>query len=375
MQMYFLPLVAVLGATSLFVEAANFLEFRALIDIVEWAKQEERPGKCQYLVLKMNEVSLGPRFPEPGHEDFRPQVEYYLNVGKESSLYAQNLEYIRIFVECLQTFGSPTLPFAFYAKMILSEPTKRLDESDLIISRALSSLATAAEPEKFIPKQVLIETYYSQSWHSRRAQCGLFAMDVNEIVQEFDDVELNNQNKVDILSKSKESAIHSRNLELILLIVNCLRVFGQKTLTPEFYRHLNLDMNEILPESLSDIYGGILDYDDDDPADIDFPSMSELMTGVSLYNDKQFGCLAIATEIFKLVHPDDSFLVEDPDIYVRLIRLMKYGRAASRNARYWHQERIFRDCVIELEEMYDSVTTVYYGDSDFDSQSESEEDE
>lgn len=346
-------LIALLSALDSIRGDDDYVEFALLVDILENTNNEGGMYPCDSLVHEINENSLG-------LELTYDNIGLYLMMGKESSLYAQRLRYLRIFVECLEQFGHSTMPFEYYALIIVTEPVKRLEEYDLMMSQAISSISGNSDIPYFIPKQLVQRIYHMNVWFSVPSQCQLFAVTIKSSMFSGRLDAISDDEVAVIISKAKDTALHSRDSDLITFLVGCLRSYGQKTLPGRYYQHLRDDINEILPENLFDIYGGILDYDDEDPEDIeDFPTVTDILAGISVFQETLImRCLHMAVEIFKLVHPGEPFFIENPGIYDRLIKMLKYGRAAMRKAHLRRNEHIFRDCIVDLESMRDIITNV-----------------
>lgn len=364
---------ALLSALSSITASADYLEYQELVDIVEDTKRQERPDKCHYLVHQFNEYLSESDLPPVATPEYDIIVEEYLLMGRETSVFAQKLEYIKIFVQCLNVFGFPTIPFEYYAHMILTEPTKKLDDSDVRKSGAWSSLVAIPEIRFFVTKWMLDRAYSLHHWFTLPEGCRPLAVSIRSMISNAQSMHLSNDEVMAILQMAKASAVHSRDMNKIILLTTCLEIYQQPTLSVEFYRELDQDLDDILPESLSDIYDGVLIYEEDDITDPDHPSVIQIAAGIANYNEHVVArCLILASDIFQLVHPDLIFDMDDSRIFIRLIKILKYGRAASRRWRQPRNENIFRDCIRELELMSETITSHYSENDSLGSEDDSE---
>lgn len=349
----------VIGFVSSVAAIVEYVEFRSLVEFLERTKGEKGPNRCGRIIEEMNDNLSGFELPVPDTPEFFQTLHHYLMMGKESSIYAQKLEYIRIFTTCLILAGFETLPFEYYAQMILTEPAKRLDEMDLLTSQAISSLVASRETEPFVPKYILDQAFENQRWSSMDRNCRSFANDVKSRLSGDPVTILSERDVVKTLIKAKDTAIHWRDLQKMVCLTLCMQILGETTLSTDYYRMLSLDTDEILPENLSDVYSGIPIYDDENVQDLDHPSLFDIAIGIDHYEtEDHLKCLHMALEIFKQIHPGLLVTVENPRIYERLIKILRYGRAASRKNRSRRNEVIFRDCTVELEEMRDTILNI-----------------
>lgn len=360
--MFVIFLVTILGAMSSVVRAADYVKFNELITIVEQEKGLEEVDMCENVVLNMNEKLMGLNHPNLDDPRFNYTIELYLNMGKEASIYAQKLEYIKIFVRCLEIFQYETLPFAYYAHMILSSPTKRLDESDLVKSGAISSLAEAGEIKDFVTKKMITVAFSTQDeFPPMDPYCRSFGLKIISYLSGHAVNEAGLQDIVKIFEKAKASLLHSRNLNNIWWVSDCQIAFHQGTASLEFYRQLYYDINDLLPEDIIDVYHGILAYEDEDSENsADYPTISIVVAAVNQHPESEpMRCLHIAMHIFRLVHSGIMFNISPTKFYHRMVKIMKYSRDVVRKTMRRRYEATFRYCIDVLIDMYDNTIENY----------------
>lgn len=370
MQIFFFLLVAVLETVSLVVQAADYLDFNDLINIVEDAKRRDWNDICLNIIEQMDEhLSLNVSETDvPGTPEFEEIIQQYLIMGKESSIFFQKLEYIKIFTECSMAGKLETLPFEYYAHMILMEPTKRIDESDLLKSEAISTLAAIDDIQDYVSKRIFNHAYELEGRINSRNRCRSFAVNIERKLSGDLAPAASDEKLIEILEKAKSTAIHLRDPVKMYDLATCLKIYGKLTLDSQFYNRLSSDLTEIVPESLFDIYDGVLDYDYETFEGLDInPTINQIAIAIDDYNrDDPIRCLYLGVKLFRLVYPAQECDIDDPLFYRKLIKLIKNSRIIWMSTWRRRGDVIFKDCIESLVEMHDSVSIdreeMYYSD-------------
>lgn len=364
MQIFIFLTIAILGAVSSVAGYYDYLSLGLITDLINTAKIEAEHAKCHYVIQEMHSY-LGregspTEFPPVGTPEFIELAEIYLMMGLESSLFDQRLEFIRFFTDCFREFHLPTLTFEYYARMILSEPTKKLDQLDVLKSGAMSSLAAIDKMEEPISKEMISQALDMEVPVRPLSYCRIFAKNLKKIYSKGSVRQLRDEDVIDLLIKAKASIVHSRDLGKIIWISNCMIMFNQMTLSVEYYGQLFDDLNDSPPECLSDIYGGVFGYDQEMERDEDFPTKAILSAAISQFDDDEpSACVSMALNMIKRIHPNERFDEVSPRLYERLIKILKFGRLEWKKSWQIQNEIIFRDCIEKLVEIYDTLAVTY----------------